>query len=339
MPKIFLSIMKFDYGDSQRGFSYEYNNLYLPLCDVFGKDNIYLFDFFTLFKEKGKGEMNLLLKQTIESQKPDIALFALFTDEFNPEIINSLKEFTKTVVYFFDDPWRKKFANYWKQYFSYFSTPDHTMYQKYLSQGCANVFFTPFGYNKNIYKKNDVNKIYDVSFVGGYSPLRDWTIKKIKSNGINVNVFGRGWKKEKNWLTEEEMVNVINQSKINLNLSNAQSYYLPFLFWSLHSFKAIKDLLLLRKTIEQVKGRHYEINGCGGFQLSFNIPGLEVAYEIGKEIAVYSSFENLIEKINYFLQNENEREAIADKGYDRSIKDHTAQNYLEILVNNIIGEK
>ena len=338
MPKIFLSIVKYDYGDSQRGFSYEYNNLYLPLCDVFGKDNIYLFDFFTLFKEKGKNEMNLLLKEKIESFKPDIALFALFEDEFDEKIINSLKGTTNTVVYFFDDPWRTKFANYWKQYFNYFSTPDYTMYQRYLSDGNKYVFFTPFGFNKNIYKKTNVEKIYDVSFVGGYSPLREWTIKKLKSNGINVNVFGRGWNKDKSWLTEKEMVNVINQSKINLNLSNAQSYYLPFLFWSLCSYKTVKDLLLLRKTIEQVKGRHYEINGCGGFQLSFNIPGLEIAYEIGKEIAVYSSIDNLIEKINYYLKNENEREAIANNGYQRSLKDHTAQIYLENLVNKVIGE-
>jgi len=337
LPKIFLSIMKYDYGESKRGFSYEYNNLYLPLCDVFGKDSVYLFDFFTHYKEKGKTEMNLSLKQTITEQKPDIALFALFTDEFNPEIINSLKEITKTVVCFFDDPWRTKFVNYWKQYFTFFSTPDHTMYQKYLSNGYKNVFFTPFGFNKNIYKKIDTKKIYDISFIGGYSPLRDWTIKKLNSNEIDVKVFGRGWNNNKSWLTEGEMVNVINQSKINLNLSNAQSYYLPFLIWSLRSFKTVRDLLLLRKTVEQVKGRHYEINGCGGFQLSFNIPGLEIAFEIEKEIAVYSSIDNLIERINYYLKNDQERELIAENGYQRSLKDHSAQNYLKLLVNKVIG--
>jgi len=331
--------MKHDYGVAERGFSYEYNNLYLPLCDVFGKENIYLFDFFSFYKQNGKPEMNRKLKQTITEQKPDIALFALFENEFEPKTINSLKETTKTVVYFFDDPWRKKFANYWKQYFSYFSTPDYTMYNRYLSQGYKNVFFTPFGYNKNIYKKINIDKIYDVSFIGGYSPLREWTIKKLKSNGINVNVFGRGWNKDKSWLTEEEMVNVINQSKINLNLSNALSYHLPFLFWSLHSSKVVKELLLLRKNVEQVKGRHYEINGCGGFQLSYYIPGLEVAFKIGKELAVYDSINNLQERIIYYLENESLREEIAVNGYNRAVKDHTAQNYIKQLVNKVIGKK
>ncbi len=330
--------MKYDYGVAERGYSYEYNNLYLSLCDVYGKDNVYLFDFFSVYKEEGKSEMNKKLKQTIIEQKPDVALFALFENEFDPKIVDSLKEITKTVVYFFDDPWRKKFANYWKRYFSFFSTPDYMMYKKYLAEGFDNAIFSPFGYNKNIYKKLDTEKKYDVSFIGGYSPLRDWIIRRLKKKGIEVKVFGRGWNKEKSWLTEEEMVKVINQTKINLNLSNAVSYYPPFLFWSLHSVRAVKELLLLRKTIEQVKGRHYEINGCGGFQLSFNIPGLEVAFEIGKEIAVYNSLKDLPQRIIYFLEHENERNEIALNGYNRSVKDHLAQNYMKQLVNKVIGE-
>ena len=129
-----------------------------------------------------------------------------------------------------------------------------------------------------------------------------------------------------------------NQSKINLNLSNATSYHLPFLVWSLHSPRAIKELLLLRKTIEQVKGRHYEINGCGGFQLSYNIPGLEIAFEIEKEIAVYDSINNLQERITNYLRNEKLRKDIATKGYNRAVKDHTAQKYMKELVNKVIGE-
>ena len=337
-PKIFISIMKYDYGVHERGFSYEYNNLYLPLCDVYGKENVCLFDFFSIYKAKGKSEMNKKLKQIITEQKPDIALFALFENEFDPQIISSLKETTKTVVYFFDDPWRKKFANYWRQYFSYFSTPDYTMYNKYLSQGYKNVLFTPFGYNKNIYKKIDTDKIFDVSFIGGYSPLRDWTIKNLRKKRIDIKVFGRGWDNDNSWLTEEEMIKVINQSKINLNLSNATSYHLPFLFWSLHSSKTVKELLLLRKTIEQVKGRHYEINGCGGFQLSYYIPGLEVAFKIDNEIAIYNSLKNLNDKILFYLENKNLREEIASNGYKRAIKVHTAQNYMKQLVNKVIGE-
>ncbi|MCH8171214.1 MAG: glycosyltransferase [Bacteroidetes bacterium] len=211
------------------------------------------------------------------------------------------------------------------------------MYKKYLSDGIENAIFSPFGFNKNIYKKIEMEKIYNVSFIGGYSPLRDWIIMKLKKKGINVNVFGRGWNNEKSWLTEEEMVKVINQTKINLNLSNAVSYHLLFLIWSLHSPRAVKELLLLRKTVEQVKGRHYEINGCGGFQLSYNIPGLEIAFEIDKEIAVYDSLKNLPQRIKYFLDNENERESIALNGYNRAARDHSAQNYMQQLINKVLG--
>ena len=155
---------------------------------------------------------------------------------------------------------------------------------------------------------------------------------------VDTALLGNGQLKKYKKMADE-MVKIINQTKINLNLSNAISYKLPFLIWALHSPRAVKDILLLRKTIEQVKGRHYEINGCGGFQLSYNIPGLEIAYEIDKEIAVYNSVDDLIKKILFFLNDDKLREEIAENGYKRAKKDHSAQNYMKQLISNVVGGK
>jgi len=334
--KILTALLKYDYGIKEQGFSYEYFNVYLPLCDVYGKENVLLFDYFTEVKQLGKAAMNKKLREIIKSEKPDVTLICLFTSEFDEETLVSLKDLTKTVVYFFDDPWRQDFVHYWIKYFDYFSTPDFYMYRQYKNEGIENVIYTPFGFNKKIYKRLDLPVKYEVSFVGGYSPLRGWILRNLEKQGIKTTVFGTGWGRGVRRLTQEEMVEVFNQSKINLNLSNAVYKDLSFLIWSCKSLENIRQLVVLKKTKEQVKGRHYEINACGGFQLSYFVPGLNIIYEIDKEIAVYESIDKIPESIKTFMKDEVMRKSIADKGYRKSVEEHTAQGYLYRLVEQVL---
>jgi spore maturation protein CgeB len=327
-------MMQYDYGVKSRGHSYEYINVYLPLCKVLGTENVVLFDFFSEYREKGKQVMNRDLEEFMLSEKPDIAIFCLFTEELDENTLLRIKESVKTTAYFFDDPWRKKYADYWRKYFHYSTTPDYYAWQKYLSEGKENIVYSPFGFNEDIYRKMDLEKKYDVTFVGGFSPYRKWVIDSLKKKGINVEVFGRDW--NSSWITQEDMVRIFNESRINLNLSNSISYDLRFLLKAVPSPKSLKQLLVLRKNKEQLKGRHYEINGCGGFQLSYFIPGLNLSYEIDKEIAVYEDIDNLPEEIKFFLSNNELRNKIADAGYMRSVKDHTAEEYISKLIEQIV---
>ena len=110
MTKAFVSILKYDYGVKSRGYSYEYYNIYLPLCDILGKENVVLFDFYTEYKSSGKQGMNKKLREIVVSGKPDFALFSLFENEFDVEVVSSLRDHSKTISYFMDDPWRVDFA-------------------------------------------------------------------------------------------------------------------------------------------------------------------------------------------------------------------------------------
>lgn len=328
-------IMKYDYGDEHRGYSFEYYNIYLPMCNVLEEENVLLFDFYSEFKKRGKKEMNKRLKDFIISERPDFAVFCLFENEFDEEVISSLKEFTKTVVYFIDDPWRRKFVAHWRNYFHFSTTPDYYMFKRYKTEGIKNVILSPFGFNSSIYKKVDLSIKYDVTFVGGYSPYRKWILSLLRKDNLKVNVFGRGWGGNIKWVRQEEMVEIFNQSRVNLNLSNAAYFDLPFIFYSMRSPKAIKKLLLLKKKIEQIKGRHYEINGCGGFQFSYFVSGLNLAFKIDEEIAVYDDARNISDQIKLFLNDDELRSNIAGNGYQRARKDHTAQGYIKNLIDKI----
>lgn len=334
--KILLVLMEHDYGVTTRGPSYEYTNIYLPTLSLFGKDNTFHFDFFAEYKKSGKDEMNKKLLQYAEEVKPDICLFCLYTDEIYVSTIQKLNSFSKTTAYFFDDPWRQKFVRHWIQYFSFFSTPDYYMYRQYISEGVKNVIYTPFGYNEYIYIRNDLPQKYEVSFVGGYSSYRQWMVDLLRKAGLDVHVFGRGWKGDQKWISTEDMVDIFNQSAVNLNLSNGISYNLFHLLHSLKSPRAVKQILLNRKIKEQVKGRHYEINGCGGFQLSYFVPGLNLVYSIDKEIAVFEDPSLLAQQIKFFLKNDDFRKEIAGNGYIRSQKEHKASSYLGSLYKQIM---
>ncbi|PYS06787.1 MAG: hypothetical protein DMG12_02645 [Acidobacteria bacterium] len=74
---------------------------------------------------------------------------------------------------------------------------------------------------------------------------------------------------------------------------------------------------------EQIKGRNFEVPGCGGFTLTGQAEDLESYYEEGREIVCFGTIPELIEKIRYYLSHESERRAIAEAGYQRTLHQHT----------------
>lgn len=81
--------------------------------------------------------------------------------------------------------------------------------------------------------------------------------------------------------------------------------------------------------------RTFETTGCKTFLLTNYTPGLEKLFDIGKEIVIYDSIEDLDNKIEYYLKNEANREEIAKRGYDKSKKYHTYSKRAEMLLEII----
>ncbi len=333
--KIVVACMQHDYGDPSRGPSFEYQNVFLPLADVAGAPPLH-FDFLAEARRRGRGAMNQRLLELVASERPDLTLLCPFEEELDPTALGRLRDHTRAGCYFFDDPWRQGFVRRWILQVDFFTTPDHVMYRRYLAEGLRGAIFTPFGYNERLYRKLDLEKRYDLSFVGNYSPLRRWVVDRLAREGLRVEVFGRGWGAGR-WLEHEQMVEVFNRTRVNLNLSNAVCYDLDFLLHSLRSWRAIRAVAALRKTREQVKGRHYEINGCGGFQLSYYVPGLNLAYELERELVAFDDVRTIPELVRLYLADEALREEIARRGHERSLREHSAQRHLGRMVDAALG--
>jgi spore maturation protein CgeB len=74
---------------------------------------------------------------------------------------------------------------------------------------------------------------------------------------------------------------------------------------------------------EQIKGRNFEIPGCGGFLLTGSADNLEEYYQDGREVVIFHDDDELIDKIHYYLAHDEERSAIAQAGYERTLREHT----------------
>ena len=327
-------------GQRERGFSYEYYNLFQSLERLVG--NISVFDFMEVQRQQGREQMNQALLEKVKSCRPEVTIVVPYTDQFIPEVIDEINLHTITVAYFFDDMWRIEYARFWAGHFTFITTSEVNGVRKFREAGYDNVIYSPFGCNNHIFVNRNLPKLYDISFVGLYHPLRAWYLRKLRQSGLDVKAWGQGW--GTGHLQEDDMVTVFNQSRINLNLSNSICWDVRYL---LSLSRPIKDTLRAWRSIlhalrrpdvkvrEQVKGRHFEINACGSFQLSYYVEGLESHYKIGDEIALYSSPEELVEKAHYYLKQEDEREAIAQRGHERTLRDHTMERRFRELFERI----
>lgn len=320
--RILYVAMKYDYGDKARGLSFEHTNFYDSLVNM-GHNLIY-FDFMTILQEHSFDEMNHLLWDTVVKERPALLFCFLFKDELDKDIIGRISTNTDTITlnWFADDHWRfDDFSRYWGPMFNWVTTTASSALPKYEAIGYDNVIKTQWACNHFLYKPCKGPLKYDLTFVGQGYRHRKRTIAILRRAGIPARAWGYGW--ENGRLSQEEMIEVFSQSRINLNLTTApQQGSLSFLPWK-------------RKT-DQIKGRNFEVPGCEGFLLSGHADNLEEYYEIGKEIVCFDNTRDLIEKARHYLSHEQERERIAEAGYQRTLRDHTYEHRFNDIFS-IIG--
>jgi spore maturation protein CgeB len=170
--------------------------------------------------------------------------------------------------------------------------------EKYCVEG-ATPLYLPEGANPEIHRPYEVEKTFDVSFVGQCYENRPAVIDALRKAGIRVEAFGPGWPDGP--LSTGEMVRTYSRSRVNLGFGGVAGH---------------KDTYCL-------KGRDFEVPMSGGLYLTEAYEELERFYEVGKEIVTYSGVEDLVEKIRWLLSNPGEAEAIRQAGRRRALSGHT----------------
>jgi spore maturation protein CgeB len=145
---------------------------------------------------------------------------------------------------------------------------------------------------------------YELSFIANADKERINQINKLISNDESIKkqlvIFGSRWEvlrniKKHGLTNNQNYFNTIFRSKINLNFLRAQN-----------------------------KGGHnmrtFEIPACGGFMLhEYSEEAMEL-FKADEQAIYFSSIDECIDKIKYYLKHEEIRKKIAQSGYIQAIK-------------------
>jgi spore maturation protein CgeB len=145
----------------------------------------------------------------------------------------------------------------------------------------------------------------DVSAIGAFEKERANSLLYLAKNGIEVSIWGSSWQDwvgrhpklivKNQFLFEAEYAKAISASKVNLNF--------------------------LRKiNRDEVTSRSVEIPACGGFMLAERTRRHQCFFEEGKEADFFSSDEELLKKIRFYLKYESQRIEVAKNGLERCRK-------------------
>lgn len=102
---------------------------------------------------------------------------------------------------------------------------------------------------------------------------------------------------------------IYNRSKINLNVFNVQCVNSPTV-------------------------RMFDVMACGGFLLTEYRPFLEEMFEPGVELETFHTPAELREKVTYYLDHDDERERIAQRGCEKVLTKHRYRDRLAEIFNN-----
>jgi spore maturation protein CgeB len=78
--------------------------------------------------------------------------------------------------------------------------------------------------------------------------------------------------------------------------------------------------------------RLYEATGVGTLLITDWKKNLHELFEPGREVVSYRSPEECIELVRYYLEHDEERQAIARAGQARTLRDHTSHQRMQSLV-------
>jgi glycosyltransferase involved in cell wall biosynthesis len=197
-------------------------------------------------------------------------------------------------AYFVDSHLNLGWHTQWAPYFDYVFIAQKEYIPDFQKAGCQNVYWLPLGCDPEIHSQKTKTKEYDIGFVGTLVDRRRIELTNKLYTEFNLHY-------EKVFL--DDMANVFSKSKIVFN-------------------NAIKNDLNMRV---------FEVMSTGSFLLTDRAVGLEEMFVDGEDLAIYED-ENILEKVKYYLENEEERERIAKRGHQIVLKAHTYEHRCNELI-------
>jgi len=264
----------------------------------------------------GIGKLNRQLLQLVEDSPPEVVLVdkGLF---IRPRTLQRVRALSKALLvnYNNDDPfghcrigWRL-FLRAIPLYDLHFVLREQNL-AEYRAHGARRVERLQWAYHPRIHAPQNVSVEdrarlgAEVGFIGDYELDRACCMHYLAEHGIRVRVWGPRW-------------NRCQWRHPNLLLENRP-------VWAAEYAKAICsfDIVLgfLRKLNRDTStSRSIEIPACGGFLLAERTSEHQQLFAETKEAEFFSSKEELLNKVRFYLQNPEARKRIASAGRERCL--------------------
>ncbi|OPA80619.1 spore maturation protein cgeB [Paenibacillus selenitireducens] len=244
----------------------------------------------------------------------------------------------RTAIWLTDDPYYTDITSHIVPQYDHVFTLELNSVPYYQSLGHKSVHYLAFGFHPEQYRPiSTISKLRrDVSFIGSgywnrvayFDQLTPYLAKK------NVVLSGLWWDRLRDyetmqskieldkWMGPQETSDIYNGSKIVINMHRA------------HDDTSVNSNTT-KITALSPNIRTFEISASGTLQLTDIRDDLARYYTPGVEIETYSSPEELIEKVEFYLNHEKERREIALRALKRSIREHTYHKRLNTLLSKI----
>lgn len=167
------------------------------------------------------------------------------------------------------------------------------------------VYGMDFSLYRNLYPNSPRKYSREIVLIAGHNRRRQQFVDQLLD--LPLEIYGK-WSRHNRFNLAlrrrvrakgawgEVLLEIYNSSKIVLNISG----------WDPARFTGLNL-------------RVFDVPATGAFLLTDYSPELEEYYTVGEEIVCFTTIEELREKAFYFLRHENEREAIARRGYAKAL--------------------
>lgn len=256
-----------------------------------------------------KEKINEVLDE-IKKNNPDQIWLAHSNLIIKPEIKDKIK--IPVIGFGFSDPYifkKTRLQNYDKYITNHYET-----YNK-----CSNIIpimYNPTACDFNFHQNLSLKKNIDISAIGvGIHPHfnnkkeRVEIINKLRAEtNFLIHTYGDNWGKHGNnfgYISGSAFLNIINSSKIGLDI---QDNFCPMAH-RMFEYAACKIPVITREREEVFK-----------------------FFKKDKEILTYNTYQELKEKLNYYLNNEKELEIVGINAYNRCKKEHNINHRVDKIL-------
>jgi glycosyltransferase involved in cell wall biosynthesis len=270
----------------------------------------------TIFKSKklGSKNMNELLIKTAENLKPDLLLLGHSEIVFDTtlEILKSKYPNMKIAMWWVDPFTRSEHIDSRLKYLDAFFATTDPFYFKDLFKNKAIFAYMPnicdksFEYSKSFENKN---YSYDLIYTGRIDDNRKDMIKKLQTldDKINFKLFGSS---NNDLVLGSDYAELIYNSRMAINYSRFNNI-------SLYSSDRIVQMMA---------------NGILIF--TPKVPNFEILFS-DDEVVYFDNFNDLEKKVNYYLQNDDERIKIAKKGWKKVHQSYNSTRVTKFMIETI----